>query len=325
MNILKDKNCALVVTYDRPLLLLRCLDSLMKQSKQLNGIIIVDNGSDSKTPKLLRKHGFLNIDFGEFAEKDFFANVLKDDVTIHYLRFSQNKGPGFAFFSGVEYFVSTDNDWLWMMDDDGAPHSNCLERLSLHKEKADFLNPIVLDEDNKDYLAFGLYCKKNGRKILNLADVLEVSENGLINNTANPFNGTFISRDLVNKIGFPMHELYGWGVEVEYELRSLKMGFRVASVSDAYHYHPKSRVEQVSVFFNRYLLNYNSVRIKNYIDFRNSNFLWFNYYGFKSNFKYFLAYTYFFISNFKFNDWLLYLKAATHGIFSIWNKTVKIN
>ncbi|WP_415837504.1 glycosyltransferase, partial [Parendozoicomonas haliclonae] len=43
------KRCALVVTYNRPKLLVRCLDALVNQSLKLDAIIIIDNGSGIET------------------------------------------------------------------------------------------------------------------------------------------------------------------------------------------------------------------------------------------------------------------------------------
>jgi len=62
-------------------------------------------------------------------------------------------------------------------------------------------------------------------------------------NTANPLNGALISRTLVQEIGLPKKEMFIWGDETEYMLRAQKKKFKIITVLNAEHYHPKQKKE----------------------------------------------------------------------------------
>jgi rhamnopyranosyl-N-acetylglucosaminyl-diphospho-decaprenol beta-1,3/1,4-galactofuranosyltransferase len=314
-----NRYCALVVTYNRPNLLLRCLNELIAQSLKLNAIIIVDNGSTSETMERLADNDYIDLNSTtESNDGTTITNYFKNDVTVHYRKLESNKGPGYAFYCGVKLFFEMNYDWLWMMDDDGYPDRECLKHLEKHKTTGAFLNSLVIDEENKGKLAFGLFGKRHNSLILTKEDANKLSDNGLIIGAANPFNGTFVSRNLVNSIGFPLYQMYGWGVEVEYEKRALKNEFLVATIVEAFHFHPKGRVEQVSILNGRYKLNLQSNKFKNYIDLRNSSYIWSRYGGRMSVVKLFVAYTYFFVTRMKFLGYLNFLIAFCHGIIGHW-------
>lgn len=321
MECFMNDNCALVVTYNRPKLLVRCIDGLMNQTSMPNSIIIIDNGSGKETYELLLANGYVNPDCIQFNSEGVYHQKLKrNQVNIYYFKLVENKGPGYAFYFGVKSFLKMNYKWLWMMDDDGVPEHECLRHLENHKKNADFLNPVVLDEDDPEQLAFGLYSKKYKQPIKSKSDAIRYAENGLIHDSANPFNGTFLSRKLIISIGLPLYQMYGWGVEVEYKKRAAKFGFKVATVTEAYHFHPASRVEQVSILNGRYKLNQQSNKFKNYIDVRNNNYIWYRYNGLEKNLKFFLAYSFFFLTQLKPLEWFHYLRASFDGIFAIWGK-----
>lgn len=319
--------CALVVTYNRPKLLLRCLGELIAQSLKLNAIIIVDNGSTAETMEGLAENDYIDLKtITKRGNGAAIINYFKNDVAIHYCKLESNRGPGYAFYYGVKLFFEMNFEWLWMMDDDGYPDRNCLRYLDEHKSTDAFLNALVIDEEIKEKLAFGLFAKRRNSIILTKEDAEKYSDDGVIIGAANPFNGTLVSRNLVNSIGFPHYQMYGWGVEVEYEKRASKNGFLVATIVNALHFHPKGRVEQVSILNGRYKINLQSNELKNYIDIRNNSYLWLKYGGKISVLKLFTAYTYFFVTRMEILGYLKFLKAFCHGILGHWgyeNKYLK--
>ena len=56
---MKDTVCAVVVTFNRKQLLLKCIDSLLNQTHKINAIYIVDNNSTDNTPQLLYEKGYI--------------------------------------------------------------------------------------------------------------------------------------------------------------------------------------------------------------------------------------------------------------------------
>ncbi|MEM1988368.1 MAG: glycosyltransferase [Candidatus Woesearchaeota archaeon] len=51
----RETGCAIVVTFNRKDLLLKCLESLRNQTKSLDAIYIIDNASIDGTPELLKE------------------------------------------------------------------------------------------------------------------------------------------------------------------------------------------------------------------------------------------------------------------------------
>ena len=77
------------------------------------------------------------------------------------------------------------------------------------------LNSLVCGPD--EVLSFGL---NGGIKTKQIA--AEREKDNLIVGTINPFNGTLVSRELVEKIGYPNKEFFIKGDEQDYYYRALK-------------------------------------------------------------------------------------------------------
>ena len=313
--------CALIVTYNRPELLLRCLNSLFQQITRPDIIVIIDNGSSIHTQTKLIENGFLlydTIDVDSEGNNTQINRTLK--IPIRYVRFLQNRGPAYAFYFGVRLFQGTDFRWLWMMDDDGFADLNCLSALLKNISNADMLNPIVFDECDTEMLAFELSVEGTNEVIRNKDDVDRIAVNELIFSCAAPFNGTLISKNLIDAVGYPLHQMYGWGVEGEYLTRIYRYGLKVATVSTAYHFHPKSRVQKVTFFGGRYSVLFQTNRRLNYIYVRNNNYILFRNGGLYAVSKHLVLYTLYFIEQLKFRDWLLYILALIDGVFAFWGR-----
>ncbi|MEO7306975.1 MAG: glycosyltransferase, partial [Ferruginibacter sp.] len=92
-----EKVIAVVVTYNRQALLSECITALRNQSRPLDGILIVNNGSTDGTEKWLA------------AQKD-----------IHFIN-QENLGSSGGFSTGIQWAYQNDYAWIWCMDDDGYP------------------------------------------------------------------------------------------------------------------------------------------------------------------------------------------------------------
>ena len=57
--LMKNTVCAVVVTYNRKELLIKCLKSLLKQTTPLQAIIIIDNNSTDNTQELLLQEKYI--------------------------------------------------------------------------------------------------------------------------------------------------------------------------------------------------------------------------------------------------------------------------
>ncbi len=126
----KETVCAVVVTYNRKNLLMECLDALMRQTRQLDAIYLIDNFSDDGTAELLLENGYINklpaenvdepteleIDFDNSELIGFFNNGIEDKkakiektIKIYYVRMNDNTGGAGGFYEGIKR--SSENIW----------------------------------------------------------------------------------------------------------------------------------------------------------------------------------------------------------------------
>jgi GT2 family glycosyltransferase len=94
----------------------------------------------------------------------------------------------------------------------------------------------VLNVDDAELLAFPFPRPDD----CNIIHAEEVRALGPIVEDCNPFNGTLIHRDIVDKVGTPHPDFFIWGDEQEYKRRATKGGFRVLTITDSTFYHPAS-------------------------------------------------------------------------------------
>lgn len=215
-----------IVTYNRKVLLRRCLDAVSRQTCKPTGVYIFDNASTDGTMEAVKEWGYYKTE--------------NNGIRFHYILNKKNEGGAGGFYRGMKYAMSDGNyDALWVMDDDGEPDKDCLKNLVPHLDTHDYIAPIVLsDEDHKtcsfvpntDYMEF---CKRADKE-------------GLVVDWASPFNGILYSTKLIHKIGYPKKEMFIWGDEINYHLRAKNAGFLPVTVVNAIHFHPLSRGESIS-------------------------------------------------------------------------------
>lgn len=119
---------AVVVTFERPQILARCLDALADQTRPPDQVLVVDNGSGADTRNLLK----------ELQERWSHLSIL---------RLEENLGPAGGFSEGFETALAGDAEAIWALDDDAFAAPRCLEHLLAHCEKAgaQLIFPSVVD------------------------------------------------------------------------------------------------------------------------------------------------------------------------------------
>ena len=83
----------------------RSFGALLAQTRPVDGVVIVDNGSTDRT-----------------LDRDF-----PEGVTV--LRHSENLGTSGAVRTGLRFGMDQGYDWVWILDADCAPHPDALEKL----------------------------------------------------------------------------------------------------------------------------------------------------------------------------------------------------
>jgi rhamnopyranosyl-N-acetylglucosaminyl-diphospho-decaprenol beta-1,3/1,4-galactofuranosyltransferase len=186
---------AVVVTHNRLNLLQRLIPRVV-ETKGLDEILVVDNASTDGTEAWLREQA----DAGA--------------VPVHTRHLAENTGGAGGFHDGLAWAVERGADLVWLMDDDGVPDPDCLERLLEHEGSLDFWGPVVVDEADATRLVFPIRLPGGARVVHALADAEAAARGGLIADVVIPFNGVVVTRELVERIGLPRSEFFIWGDDV---------------------------------------------------------------------------------------------------------------
>lgn len=214
---------AVVVTYNRKELLMKCLNSLAHQSCKANQIIIVDNASNDGTTDLLEEQGWM------------------DRPGIKLLCLPENSGGAGGFSVGVSYAVGLNADWIWMMDDDAEPHQTALEELmQVADNPKHVFGSLATSATDTSWLTTLLEPPLGE---ITLADDIP----SLATVQSLPFLGFLIHRKLVERIGLPDAGFFIAADDVEYCLRAKKAGANIIISGRSRIEHPKSRPYKVRV------------------------------------------------------------------------------
>ena len=254
-----NKVCAVIVTYNRPELLCRCVGRLLAQTYALD-VLVYDNHSSKDTRGALEAQGFLN-----------------DRVTYFYA--DENTGGSGGFHNGMKMAMEKGYEYLWLMDDDGyAVEDTTLEKimdqLGNIEDELFILNSLVICDEETLQLSFSVDRSFDGNFIKDSA------KDGLYKGAVNPFNGTLIPAKLVEKIGYPRKEFFVYGDETEYTLRSKANGAELYTVVDSLYYHP-AYVAKKKKFFGKEVVVSSIPLWKAYCMARNSVYYTKMYSGFK--------------------------------------------
>jgi len=272
-----------IVTYNRLELLKRCVSSVEQQTFRNFDIVVVNNGSTDGTTEWLAMH--------------------KSYITIN----QANVGGAGGFCKAMTYSYNSGYDWMWLMDDDGVAEEKQLSELVSKSIENGllFTNALVCNIDSPKELSFGLNAYKS---------VKEAQAKTLIVGSINPFNGTFINRKVVDKIGFIKKEMFIWGDEMEYMLRAQKNNITVTTVTTAIHFHPpgRSSMKRLLPFVNRPVYIVEKDRIKYAM--KNHGYIFNKYYGIGRVLLFGFEHIIFYLFRLRLSELCLFIKYYTQGI-----------
>lgn len=189
---------AVVVTYNRLTMLKEALEALKQSDIAVDHVIVVDNNSDADTQQYLTSLG----------------------NQIEYVRLNENLGGAGGFNRGVRYFMEhTDDDYVWLMDDDTMVHHDTLTQLITQAEQ----NP------NFGFLSSDVRWTDGTRTVMNQPASInrlrvipdDATEPEQVRSAT--FVSLFVKRDVVHKIGLPITEFFIWGDDIEYTERARRL------------------------------------------------------------------------------------------------------
>ena len=288
------KILAATATHNRLELLKRNLLAVLNQTRKPDAILVIDNDSTDGTDEWLKKQNFLT-----------------------YIR-QPNTGSAGAQARAMKFAIENNYDYAWLMDDDGFPSKDALEKLVLRlkDEKFDALNSIVLSENNPDklfcYLDMLATEKKNYFRIYDFVNAKKYSKNNLLRGYLYLYNGSLLSVEAIKKIGFPDERLFINGEEVEYFLRMKRKNLNMAICVDSIYYHPVVRNYKESLF--RRMIITEEPALRHYFIFRNRPYIAkINNYRFY-DIKFFISQCLHYLKNFEIKGLILLFIAFYHGI-----------
>ncbi len=208
---------AVIVTYNRVELLAKVLEAVANQSYPIKQILVVDNNSADNTQNLV-------------AEKS------QQYPNIAYHNTGDNLGGAGGFARGFELAIECGFDYLWLMDDDMRPSTDCLQNL-LAKEFDGIRQPVRFNLDGScaelapvDFeLANPFRFKPTTVKVFDLYPFTEDE----IDIAGAPFEGPLISKSVVDTIGIPDSRYFIFYDDMEYSIRARAKGYSVKCVGAA--------------------------------------------------------------------------------------------
>ncbi len=217
--------CAVVVTYNRKDLLIKCIQSLISQTTKPEAIYIIDNCSTDNTPELLQQHNYLTM-LPENISQTYQSTTTIENILIKYIRLTENLGGAGGFYHGVKEAYTDGYDWIWIMDDDAFPTPTCLEELVPYYNLEDTVALASLKVDLDDNILY------HHRGYFNFNHGLPIQEHITYEDTQTQttdidmasFVGLLVHRRAISQIGYPKKEFFIHTDDLEYCIRLRSVG-----------------------------------------------------------------------------------------------------
>jgi GT2 family glycosyltransferase len=241
------KILAAIVTYNRSQLLSRCIDHILSQARPPDSLVVINNGSTDGTLAVL-------------------AERQTDVIT------QANLGSAGGWHRAISHCLEYGFDAVWLMDDDGYPAPDALQRLeqALQPSVA-CASSVVVQEDRPDHFVFPFPVLDRAglpvifarpRKLPTLSSLEPFSRQGCYP-FAHLFNGALVSSVAIRQIGNVNPDFFIYGDEVDYFFRLRQVG-DVVSVLAARHLHPDVSARPYSPVKIYYLIRNTLVLNKRY-------------------------------------------------------------
>jgi glycosyltransferase involved in cell wall biosynthesis len=186
---------AIVVTRNRAEVLRACLDAINGQDLAPDTVVVVDNGSDDHTAAMVR---------------DDFPDVA-------YLRLAENLGFAGGLAAGMGAAAKRGHGWFWLLDDDSVPAPFALRRSMEVARRAS--RPAVVG------LTGGVL--RWGNPEFTPEPARPAGSLGTRRSDWVHLDGALVSREAVDRIGYPRSDFFMMLEDVEYSNRMKRAGLEV--------------------------------------------------------------------------------------------------
>lgn len=187
-----------VVTYNRSALLSRLLESIVTMDPQPGHVVIVDNASVDDTTDVVES----------------FRDRI--DAELVYRRLDTNTGGSGGFSEGMRIAYELGSEWIWLMDDDVEVIPDGLQKMGNWAPRFKSIQGRRYDYDGSEFYWQYRIAEPLGIPIPFAPSHFDESGYKVMNSGC--FEGMFIHRDIVQKIGLPDprffiywdDQTYGW-------------------------------------------------------------------------------------------------------------------
>ncbi|MET1051298.1 MAG: glycosyltransferase family 2 protein [Mycetocola sp.] len=194
---------AVVVAYNRRDLLRESLAALDAQTRPIDAIVVIDNGSDDGTSDM----------------------VAADFPHVHLTVLPRNTGGAGGFTVGMlDAIVDHDADWLWIMDDDTVPTPDALAALLGARRSAPprttVLASRVVWTDGRDHPMNtprrNPFANRSAVRAADAFDCYPIRSSSFVS--------LFVDADAVRRDGLPVSDYFLWNDDFEFTARLLRTG-----------------------------------------------------------------------------------------------------
>jgi rhamnopyranosyl-N-acetylglucosaminyl-diphospho-decaprenol beta-1,3/1,4-galactofuranosyltransferase len=197
---------AIVVSFNRRALLEECLEALLNQTRPVDAIFVVDNGSAD-------------------GSREYLASMQTQHDKLTVIFSEKNLGGAGGFSTGLIAAYEKGYDWYWLMDDDAEPMRDAAEKLlssedAARKEVVGICGAVWGADKQLQRWNQGTL---DGRMNLS-APTDENFASRSFKTDYMSFVGACVRHEAVQQIGFPLKEYFVWTDDVEYTARLTRIG-----------------------------------------------------------------------------------------------------
>ena len=190
-----NKVCIVIVTWNRLEMLKACVNAALENALGAD-VLVVDNNSTDGTREWLA------------AQKGVMA-----------LSLAENTGGAGGFAAGMKKAFELGYAWLWIMDDDVLPLPDALLAIDENEAHADVIQCAKYEEDGTECVFEGILDPRTMRR--RKIPVARIPDCGFMPCNVATFEGLFVGRKAIEKIGYPDASFF-------YGLDDLFYGYRAS-------------------------------------------------------------------------------------------------
>ena len=187
--------CIVIVTWNRLEMLKVCVGAARKFAGEAD-VVVVDNASTDGTKEW-----------------------LEEQDGVEMLRLPENSGGAGGFAAGMKWAYDRGYAWIWIMDDDVVPLEGAIDVIRANAFRADVIQAAKYEMDGTECLFEGILDPHTMRR--RKISVASVPANGYLPCNAATFEGLFVSRAVIDAVGFPDASFF-------YGLDDLFYGYRAS-------------------------------------------------------------------------------------------------